>query len=64
MALPKLTRNRGNGLLVGVVILSLLVLVGCGGPNPVTNPTPTSVSGSNLRRSISIYPPLPSMRLL
>src|SRR6266567_2248997 len=44
MALPKLTRNRGNGLLVGVVILSLLVLVGCGGPNPVTNPTPTSVA--------------------
>src|SRR5260221_5562007 len=44
MALPKLTRNRGNGLLVGVVILSLLVLVGCGGPKPGTKPTPTSVS--------------------
>lgn len=44
MALPKLARYRGNGLLLGVITLLLLVLVGCGGPNPVTNPTPTSVA--------------------
>jgi hypothetical protein len=58
MALPKLARCRGNGLLLGVITLLLLVLVSCGGPNPVTNPT------QPLSRPSPIYPPLPSMRLL
>ncbi len=44
MALSKLARYGGNRVLGGAVTLLLLFLVGCGGPSPVINPTPTPVA--------------------
>ena len=42
MALSKLPRHRHGQVLAGVVALLLFFLAGCGGPNPVTVPTPTT----------------------